>query len=674
MKKFIEMRNLTEKSRNPNDFQGLFLENYIKRDKRLNGNKIIRDMERIRNIEHKDILKGSDICEMFEILGRSEHLDRYIVNLVLEYMDESIKSKMEKLIKSSILDEEYNNEMIYHILDICIEVNLDILNEDELLYLLERYKLDYDIIYIIIEYMVKFKKYGLKEKLEEILRGDYPENIKIQIFSLFAQIESGEREKVYEYFKHLGIINDSNRKFYEGYLDYLNGKIIFKGDKLSILQSMFYGDFEDSGKGNNGGLAILLRSLGDEVSKGEDISYVFTITITDKLEKTFISHYGENHIFVRLPIYLNREKSDSFVKKELVIKRGISNFFKRVENAPDIFHIRYLDNASKAVGKLSREWNKKLVLTLAPDPHRNMPSGDENINRWKLEEIIEKLNKIKIGDELIQESDAIVGIGNEKVRKELEKYFPNFKQQIISGKVKMLGEGIRMDSDEDLIDLKDFTKANFIHVDFFKKPIILNVGRLSEQKGQKQLLKAWNNSKLFETHNLLIIGGDLERPNREEMDTIRFFEKFKSENPHMENRFFHKGAMINERVISLQKSIMENTFNYPHVYICSSIKEEFGIAILEAMCQGFLMFAPINGGVKSYLNHSENGFLIDTKNHLSIRKDVEENLYDPEMDREKFNVIQNNGRRSVEELFSIRKIGEKFLEFYLELKEKTDEL
>lgn len=93
------------------------------------------------------------------------------------------------------------------------------------------------------------------------------------------------------------------KKIYENYIDFIQKRFQIEKEGIQILQSMFYGDFEDSGKGNNGGLAILLKGLGNEISKNKKIAIVVTITISNNLDKPFISYYGNKHIFIRLPIY-----------------------------------------------------------------------------------------------------------------------------------------------------------------------------------------------------------------------------------------------------------------------------------------------------------------------------------------------------------------------------------
>lgn len=112
---------------------------------------------------------------------------------------------------------------------------------------------------------------------------------------------------------------------------------------------------------------------------------------------------------------------------------------------------------------------------------------------------------------------------------------------------------------------------------------------------------------------------------------------------------------------------MQNQFDYPHIYLSSSIKEEFGLAILEAMSHGFLIFGPIKGGVKTYVKNGENGFLIDTSNWETIARDTEKIIYNDNFTLDQFKVIQKQGQLTVEENFSIEKISKKFTKTYLAL-------
>jgi glycosyltransferase involved in cell wall biosynthesis len=48
------------------------------------------------------------------------------------------------------------------------------------------------------------------------------------------------------------------------------------------------------------------------------------------------------------------------------------------------------------------------------------------------------------------------------------------------------------------------------------------------------------------------------------------------------------------------------------VYVCASVKEEFGIALLEAMATGLMVVAPDGGGPATYVQDGVTGVLTQT--------------------------------------------------------------
>lgn len=679
MNEFIEFRNRAYDQDSKYGYPLQFLDEYIHNSKAINSDeaKVIEQIRTIKQLELKKQLSETEIEQWITFLGEHPTTDRFIVDAVLNALDDDTKPILERKITDLLASQDYGSQKLYHVLDICIECGIDSVSDDDLSFMLETYKEDLEITSLLLDYLERFSRTGFQDAIYNVLALDYPNSIKIQGINVLRNVYP--TEVLDPSVMQNNVVNDHNKVFMESYLDFLESDFAFDKQGISILQSMFYGDFEDSGKGNNGGLAVLLKSLGEEVSKDSRISHVFTITITQESNKPFISFHGDKHIFIRLPIYLDQSRSDKFIKRELFIKRQIANFLKSSNIKPDVFHIRFLDNASKAVAHLSKELNSKLVFTLTPDPHRTMFEASGQLKELAFNELIEKLNKIKIGDELIRTSDGIVGIGNGDVKTELAVYFPQFQEPAVDGKIKMIGEGIHtgqsIDTENDAAYSTQLMEWSETNQAFFEKPIILNVGRLAVLKGQMELLQAWANSKLSETHNLLIIGGDLEKPSPEEAMVIDFFKDYVQQNPQFDGRFMHQGAMSNSDIRALERKIIQQDFDYPHIYLCSSAKEEFGIAILEAMSIGFLTLGPVKGGVKSYMKNGENGFLIDTSNWETIAKDTETHLYDSAVDQEAVKKIQAAGQKTVEENFSIQNISNEFASFYASVKgEKANEV
>jgi len=144
-------------------------------------------------------------------------------------------------------------------------------------------------------------------------------------------------------------------------------------------------------------------------------------------------------------------------------------------------------------------------------------------------------------------------------------------------------------------------------------------------------------------------------------------------NPHLVGRFSHVAALPNEDVRRIERKIMEGvSLTYPNIYVSSSVKEEFGISILEAMSEGFLAFVPITGGAKTYITHGVNGFLVDTADATTLMKDMERVIYQSKLDLADFKKIQHAGQRTVLDQFSIEEIAKRFLELYLGLSDSGE--
>jgi glycosyltransferase involved in cell wall biosynthesis len=54
------------------------------------------------------------------------------------------------------------------------------------------------------------------------------------------------------------------------------------------------------------------------------------------------------------------------------------------------------------------------------------------------------------------------------------------------------------------------------------------------------------------------------------------------------------------------------------VYVCASAKEEFGLAIVEALATGLVVVAPDAGGPTTYVEDGLTGFLVDTARGSSL--------------------------------------------------------
>ncbi len=679
MNAFIDMRKMYFESKSTVSFSEYYLEHRCYLNEQDDAARfLLRDkITAIRILYRVEKVSENEIIRVLSELGDNLYLDRSIVGLVVVHKSICSSVRLQDVLFCMLTDPSNTSEKIFDLLDICIECDLPLLKGDSLKKVFTQFATDYDALAILIEYMRHFLIVELADTLYDYLSKDFPENIKMQIIDFLVSC-SPDKKNMRHDIKHK-LISEKYLSVYLAYSKFITQEMGLKEAGIVVLQAMFYGDPEFSGKGQSGGLGTLLKTLGNQLTKHERVAQVITLTINNDWHenKPFMSHYGNGHWLIRLPVYLNLDDPHAFVRKELSIKRAVERFLSQWHVKPDVFHVRYLDNASKAIAMLSIKLNAKLVFTLTPDPHRNMADQYGKIACFKVEETLEKLNKISIGDDLIAMTDGIVGIGGNAVRHELGLYFPQLNSEKSRFELRMIGEGIDIGIDAQNFDVCQLleSQAQGFSIDHSNraKPVILNVGRLSFKKGQDQLIKVWGESELWKDYNLLIIGGSRDQPEEEELKISEFFEDYIGANGHLKGRFAHVAALPNDVIRSVEHKIMEGiSSHYPNVYLCSSLKEEFGISILEALSERFLVFAPIKGGVKTYITHGVNGFLVDTSNWETLLLDVEKVIYHSCRSMEDFKKIQNQGQRTVLDRFSMEEIAKHFLAFYLRLSEETN--
>lgn len=678
MNAFVEMRKAYFENRSLVSFPEFYLKNHSYFDERddVSRTELIDKIAFIRRLYTDEDIREDEIIHILCYLGENDYLDRYIVGLIIRYKSYVSGGQINKILINMLVDPQNTSHRLCHLLDVCIECDCQLLEGEGLHNVFHQYEKDFDGLSMLIEYMTHFRVDDFADTLLDCLNHDYPESIKMQIIELLLHCCNLEEKNIRQLIR-LKIPNQSDLKLYLDYLKFSTGESLLSEAGIVVVQAAFYGNPKFSGIGQSGGLGTLLRTLGNQLIKHEEVSKVITLTINNDWRdgRPFMDHLADHHWIVRLPIFLNPEDQSVFVRKELLIKRAVARFMKKWHVRPDIFHVRYLDNASRSIAALCKETGVKLVFTLTPDPHRNMADQSGDLACFKVGETLEKLNKIIVGDELLTMADGVVGIGGKEVKEELEQYFPQLKHEESRFVFKMIGEGINTEIEPLDFDLWDFLEDHSlkysIDSSFRTKPVILNVGRLNRQKGQDRLIKAWGESRLWQDFNLVIIGGNPEKPDDEETRMMKSFEKYMQSNQHLKGRFAHVEAMPNDIIRNIERKIMENTIvDYPNIYLCSSLKEEFGISILEALAEKLLVFAPIKGGVKTYIRHGFNGFLVDTSNWPNLLKDVEAILYQSNKSMEDFEKIQYRGQRTVLEKFSIKEIANKLRDLYLQLKEE----
>jgi glycosyltransferase involved in cell wall biosynthesis len=146
-------------------------------------------------------------------------------------------------------------------------------------------------------------------------------------------------------------------------------------------------------------------------------------------------------------------------------------------------------------------------------------------------------------------------------------------------------------------------------------PLIVSAGRLHRVKGMAALVEAWADDALAERANLLVVGGDLRHPSRDEREQL---DRIDAAVPAVDRASAglllagHRPNGVTARWMAAARLGLPGLVAPGGIYACASMKEEFGLAILEAMATGLFVVAPDGGGPATYIDDGATGILTAT--------------------------------------------------------------
>jgi glycosyltransferase involved in cell wall biosynthesis len=194
----------------------------------------------------------------------------------------------------------------------------------------------------------------------------------------------------------------------------------------------------------------------------------------------------------------------------------------------------------------------------------------------------------------------------------------------------------------DGIDCREF-KKNFKEIDVMSKYrddgkefIILNIGNLTELKGQILLLEAASSEKIKDLNIRILLLGDVY--HKSEMVYKERIKKYIYEN-NLEKKVFMPGYQPD----------IESYLNLADVLVHCPIKEDaFPRVILEAFCFSRIVIATKIGGIPEMIKDNYNGFLCE------VNKDkLADRILYVYSNKNKLNHIGENALKSVKENFNV---------------------
>ncbi len=121
--------------------------------------------------------------------------------------------------------------------------------------------------------------------------------------------------------------------------------------------------------------------------------------------------------------------------------------------------------------------------------------------------------------------------------------------------------------------------------------------------------------------NLIVLGGDLTDPSPVESGVLDAIERTLTRHPEARNGLVLLGGRPRADVARLMTSAARghaDGWAPGGVYIDGALKEEFGLAVLEALMSGLPVVAPRTGGPATYVDHGDTGVLVAPDDDLGV--------------------------------------------------------
>ncbi len=426
---------------------------------------------------------------------------------------------------------------------------------------------------------------------------------------------------------------------------------------LTVAQLFLHADIDPSlssaGAGDNGGIATLLVRLGDALLSTDDapaglddldgagVTRVLTLSRGSVQaaggDLLTVAGTASGHVYGRVPLGTASTGSAAAWPLRVAARRGIRRLL-RAAGRVDVLHLRMADVGSLAAADVARELGIPTVFTVAPDPHSVIASMDRSgaLTRsgfgavdqrehfWFRTRLVQGLAASASHTvffprpELARDMRELVGI-------ELDEH-PDRRTVVAEGvDLEVIDRAVAAaaypGASPDLAEMLDALPAERRRL-----PLLLSVGRLHKVKGMATLVATWAGSALSERANLLIVGGDLDSPSPDEREQLDLIAEAVPEDAWSARGLLiagHRPNDVTARWLAAARLGMPGRAAPGGAYVCASMKEEFGLALLEAMAAGLVVVAPDGGGPATYVLDGDTGFLTATWDSARLEEAVD---------------------------------------------------
>jgi glycosyltransferase involved in cell wall biosynthesis len=443
------------------------------------------------------------------------------------------------------------------------------------------------------------------------------------------------------------------------------------------------------GAGDNGGIATLLVRLGDALvaesqtagdgAGGEGrarVKRVVTIsrgTHADALSSLSCVRSAQGaHAFATVPFLGGPVPAVEAWPRRIATQRGIARVL-RAAGPIRAIHLRMAEVGSLAAATVARSRGIPIVFTVAPDPHAVIDSldaagaltresfgtVDEGEHFWFRARLVQRITAdaahivLFPRQELKRDMRRLLGIdiaayprGHSVLAEgiDLKVIERSCAEVRVAAGAAEAADGVAGAAAATLTGapaapLSSGAALALEDLDALLRslpaarrglPLAVTVGRLHRVKGMATLVEAWaGDPGLRQRCNLLVVGGDLEHPSGDEQEQLSGMEAVTPLADAPARGLLLAGHRANGTVaywLAAARYGRPGLAAPAGAYVCASVKEEFGLALLEAMATGLAVVAPGSGGPATYIENGVTGFLVDTRDTRALARAVADAL------------------------------------------------
>ena len=408
---------------------------------------------------------------------------------------------------------------------------------------------------------------------------------------------------------------------------------------LRIAQLFLHADLDSAlsraGVGDTGGIASLLVLLGRAIADLPKVSRVLTISrgsaidaLADALwPRPDTGSFGA----VPFPTTAMRDAWEHRVAAERGIRRQL-----RAQGPFDVVHLRMADVGTLAAARVAVELGVAVIFTAAPDPHGALDElgaisgrdrellGDADAERhwWFRARLVERLARTADGVALmprpnvLRDIPALLSVDADDLARR-SSVIPEGVHRATLARARRDVMGLARGGSVTVV-LELQRRLASLGRSRRDLPLLVTAGRFASVKGVDRVAAAWAGAPdLRDDFNLLVIGGDLDAPSLEERETLGAVHAAVDAHGSRAGLvlFGHRPHLDTARLLAY-------AYCGGGIYICGSAKEEFGLAIVEALGAGLVAVAPEVGGPATYLRDGETGVLVDGTSTEAIREGI----------------------------------------------------